>query len=103
MKDFEFNNLVKEHEKLITVKDLENKNDRLLLKGYTSFRDGWEVWLIDEEIKIYMFEKDSIRIMEANNNKDYCPDKRVYPQESDYEFCKLLLQKGINIPFTKFN
>lgn len=30
-------------------------------------------------------------------------NKRVYPEASDYEFCKKLLDIGVYIPFTTFD
>lgn len=31
------------------------------------------------------------------------PDKRLYPERCDFIFCHQLLQRGISLPFTKFN
>lgn len=36
-------------------------------------------------------------------NEYYIPDKRLYPEACDYHFCKLLKDKGVNLPFTSYN
>ena len=86
--------------KLITVGDLVNKEDRVLLYGYTVERNTWVVELIDGEIQVTeKLDNYKSRRVEIRTNHDYIPSKRVYPLESDYEFCKLLLLAGIEIPF----
>jgi len=34
---------------------------------------------------------------------DCVPDKRVYSEACDYEFCKLLINYGVSIPFLSHN
>ena len=45
----------------------------------------------------------NMRQVEVKSNRDYVPDKRLYPEKCDYHFCKLLKEKGIDLPFTTFS
>lgn len=108
---------------IISVDDLINKTDRTLLYGYTCNRDTWHVYLKDGQIvtlvygwsyenessefkyhvKGQMNEKScvySYNIIEIENNIDFIPDKRIYPNACDFEFCKLILDAGGHLPFT---
>lgn len=82
----------------ITVDELKNKKDRVLIYGYTLERQTFIIRLQDGKF-IKTIGGDS-KIIEHNSN--FIPDKRVYPAESDYEFCSLLLSRGVFIPFTTF-
>ena len=46
----------------------------------------------EEEIKL--------NIVEILENKHYVPKKRLYPAKCDYEFCRLLKEHGVYLPFT---
>lgn len=35
--------------------------------------------------------------------EDMVPTKRLYPEMCDFEFCKMLIEKGMTLPFTNFN
>lgn len=78
-------------------------NDRTLLYGYTCDRKTFHVYLKDKEIHTVFYdisyeEKDPnpIKMAEVHvmSNRDYIPDKRLYPEACDYQFCKLLLASG---------
>jgi hypothetical protein len=89
--------------KIITVGDLKNKQDRTLLYGYTCNRDTWHVYLELNEIicVIYEFGKKT-KLVEIISNNDFVPDKRLYPARCDFEFCSILKSLGIVLPFTAF-
>lgn len=89
---------------LITVADLANKNNRVLLYGYTIERHTFKVELLDGDYICTSIEKYGEPEYEINvtKNEDYVPNKRVYPERSDYEFCKLLVERGVYIPWTVF-
>ena len=83
--------------------------DRTLLYGYTCDRKTFHVYLKNRVIYTVVYESgfnDGIqyaKTMERINveaNEDYIPNKRVYPELSDYKFCTLLRMNGVNIPFT---
>ena len=92
---------VSEIDRVIMAKDLIDKTNRTLLYGYTCERDTWHIYLKDCQIisVIYKYRKQPER-MDINSNYHYVPDKRLYPECCDYEFCKLLKEKGISLPFT---
>lgn len=94
---------------LITAEQLTSRIDRTLLYGYTCDRRTFHVYLKDGEIYAIVydmpFEEQTPRALSSicvNSNQDYIPDKRVYPAKSDYEFCSLLISRGVDIPFTFF-
>ena len=39
----------------------------------------------------------------VSSNYDFVPDKRLYPERCDYNFCRLLKEKGIHLPFTTWD
>ncbi|WP_010499997.1 hypothetical protein [Paenibacillus elgii] len=92
---------IEEIKKVIAVDDLTNKTGRTLLYGYTCERETWHVYLKYGEIVkvIYGYDKEPKKF-EVTDNRDFVPDKRLYPERCDYEFCKLLIEKGIGLPFT---
>lgn len=46
---------------------------------------------------------ENLEEIEVKDNFGYVPDKRLYPETCDYEFCKLLKEAGVHLPFTSFN
>lgn len=89
---------------LITINDLINKEDRTLLYGYLCDRSTFHVYIKEEEIFVvrYGYEQKP-KLCEVAYNEYYVPDKRLYPECCDYEFCKLLIERGISLPFTTPN
>ena len=86
-----------------------SKVNRTLLYGYTCERRTFHVYLKDLKIYVVVYDKDftankqtpkNMRQINVTSNRDFVPDKRVYPERSDFFFCKLLRERGIEIPFT---
>jgi hypothetical protein len=96
----------KEHREIIINHEfLRNKTDRTLLYGYTLDRDTWHVYIKNLEIHtvIYGYQQTPKEVV-IKSNQDFVPDKRLYPETCDYEFCAILKRIGIeNLPFTAFN
>jgi hypothetical protein len=90
--------------KVLTIDDLENKSDRTLLYGYTCVRNTWHVYVKDKKIisVIYKF-KGEPEEMTIHDNYQYLPDKRLYPERCDFEFCILLKAREIDLPFTNWS
>lgn len=112
LEELEFVKNTDKIDELISVKDLLNTKDRTLLYGYTCARETFHVYLKNNEIHTVMYNNDysgdykkpkDMRELTIKSNYDYVPDKRLYPEACDYEFCKLLKERGINLPFTTFN
>ena len=86
---------------LITINNLINKLDRTLLYGYTCERDTWHVYIEDNKIyKVIYNSNKEPEEHEVLNDFEYVPDKRLYPECCDYEFCRLLKERGAHLPFT---
>jgi hypothetical protein len=86
--------------------------DRTLLYGYTCERDTFHVYLKNNEIFVVIYDNDysgsipkprNMRRVTVKSNRDYVPDKRLYPERCDYDFCKLLKEKGVHLPFTNWS
>lgn len=91
--------------KVLSVHDFQDKTPRTLLYGYTSNRFTWHVYLEEGTLDIvtlsYRDEKKNVCVIEENT--DFLPDKRLYPEACDYEFCRLLKQQGLSLPFTNWD
>ena len=100
-------NLQPKNASLIKAEDLSDTTDRTLLYGYTCNRDTFHVYIKDAKIHavIYKidFENNAPNFMQeivVKTNDDYVPDKRLYPESCDYEFCEKLKGLGCHLPFT---
>lgn len=90
--------------KMITIDDLVNQNDRTVLYGYNCDSATWHVYIKDKEIRICKYYyKDTPTIVIIDDIYDYVPDKRLYPECCDFEFCSLLRKHNIDLPFTTYN
>lgn len=87
------------------VAPLQNRRDRTLIWGYTTARDSFHVYLQDETIFRIVYGRDWAEAIRGQHflPSRLVPNKRVYPEASDFEFCKLLMSHGVEIPFTTFN
>ena len=102
--EYEILQYIDEDVNLITLFDLQNKEDRILISGYTADRSTFITELINGEIETYILSyiSEKREYVDVEDNRDYVPTKRVYPAQSDYEFCKLLQERGATISFTYF-
>ena len=97
---------------IITAVELEPYiANRTLLYGYTCERKTFHVYLKNNKIYTVVYENDystgkakpkNMRQIVVSSNHDFVPDKRVYPERSDYIFCKLLKEKGIELSFASY-
>lgn len=93
------------YNKSITIDDLNDKSDRTLLYGYDFDRETFHVYIKDREIvsvSYYLDEEPKLTYISFSKD-NYLPVKRIYPEASDYEFCKLLKERGYELPFLPFN
>lgn len=94
--------------------------NKTLMYGYTCERETFHVYIKDEQIYVVVYETDysilyneelssfmrgepkpkNMRQIEVKSNRDYVPNKRLYPERCDYNFCKLLKERGIELPFS---
>ncbi|HUS50109.1 MAG TPA: hypothetical protein VMZ91_08080 [Candidatus Paceibacterota bacterium] len=98
---------------IICPSDLKNQKDRTLVYGYDLERNTFHLYLKDNLFhRIIYNDKISDKIPTTIIDEDYnlenielhgcIPSKRVYPECSDSDFCKILISRGICVPFTKF-
>ena len=94
----------------LTGKDLIDKTPRTLIWGFTCSRNSFHIYLDSDGIIhkvvysypdniIYHFSTEDIGI----KPEDCSPDKRIYPEASDMEFCECLKNLDIHLSFTTFN
>ena len=85
--------------------------DRTLLYGYTYAGDCFHVYLKDRKIHAVVYWTDcpdqkicpaDMREIEITRNQEYIPNRCLYPEYCDYEFCKLLVARGIKLPFVRY-
>lgn len=93
------------YHRTITIDDLKDKSDRTLLYGYDSDRETYHTYIKNEEIITVRYAyNDKPVIAYVPYGKDhYLQLKRIYPEKSDYEFCKLLVERGHKLPFVPFS
>lgn len=95
------------------VSELTDQTDRTLLYGYTLERYTWHVYLKDGAIHVYVyrnsFKGDEVLRYEVCgpevhlNSVNLIPSKRLYPECCDYEFCQILVDKDVHLPFTSWS
>ena len=105
--------LENEKESVLCADDLKpHLKYRTLLYGYTCENETFHVYLKDGKIHAVAYFNDysddtvkpkNMREIKIENNRDFIPDKRVYPEACDYHFCKLLKLRDIHLPFTTWN
>lgn len=98
--------LLEKSDNFITEADLSDKSDRTLILGDTCERETFHVYLKNGEIFNIIYKTMGpngpigLRSVSITVNQEYLPDKRIYPEACDYEFCRLLQRAGCFLPFT---
>lgn len=92
----------------IHVTDLINREPRILVYGYTCERNTF-ILELTQDGKFQRTIKNPYKGIYLSGPPDEfachdrcVPDKRVYPAKSDYEFCKLLKNRGVQVYYTGF-
>ena len=98
---------VTKHPPLFHISDLADQSDRTLLYGWNLDGAGTvHVYVEDRKLNILVYNHDEHILFERCGSElkieDMIPSKRAYPERCDYHFCELLMESGINIPFTTF-
>jgi hypothetical protein len=90
---------------VITVADLQGP-DRTLLYGYDVDRNTWHVFLLDGEIHRVTEDGYGGPTTHLSNESwtivDLIPNKRAYPERTDYQFARFCVEHGEPITFTTF-
>lgn len=89
---------------------LNNQEDRTLLFGYTCDRLTWHVYLKNGVIHKVIYgnsysssEYTPVTEYQVTANEQFVPNKRLYPECCDAEFCRLLRRKNIPMVFTTYD
>ena len=86
---------------------LQGTYDRTLLYGYDCDRRTWHVWQKDGYLHraIYIQSNRHPEVHDQNVELDAAtlvPNKRLYPEACDIEFCTKLRALDIDLPFTTY-
>ena len=93
--------------KCITIDNLTDKTDRTLLFGRTTENKIFHVYVKNCQIHIVTYqpkwkhnqcEAQDVNEIIPNTDEDFIPSHKVYPERSDFEFCKLLKSRNVDIP-----
>ena len=85
---------------------MKNLAERTLLYGYTCDRQTWHVYCANDEsifLSVYGDKGQKFHNVTQDGIPDLgalVPDKRLYPQYCDFEFCQFLQVQGVKLPFT---
>jgi hypothetical protein len=114
----------KANEAIIGIQELEPYTyNRTLLYGYTCERETFHVYVKGRKIYTVVYNTEyainynkelgsftrgepklnGMRQIEVKSNRDFIPNKRLYPERCDYHFCRALKEKGIDLPFTHWS
>lgn len=89
----------------VSISDV-GPHDRTLLYGYSIDRHSWHVYVQGGEIHLCVYASDGWveehTAAETWPARNLIPDKRVYPHATEAGFARLLLSRGVSIPFTTF-
>ncbi|WP_316200986.1 MULTISPECIES: hypothetical protein [unclassified Bradyrhizobium] len=80
---------------------------RTLLYGYNKDRESWHVYQKDGELHLLIYRDDfSPPVFHGHGSElpaeNLVPNKRLYPEACDFEFCLRLRRLGVLMTFTTF-
>lgn len=91
----------------ITIDVLTDQSDRTLLWGYTVDRHSHHVFIKDGELRMVVYGSTSKEPFLMERGSLYAdkiaPNKRMYPEACDLEFCNALRRQSVDLVFTTFN
>lgn len=100
---------------LVRGKDLRDQEARTLIYGYDVDRNSFHVYLsYNGKICAVLYsypdkilstwDEDSAGFPEGvTTNLEWIPNKRVYPECCDYDFCRILQERGVDVPYTTYD
>lgn len=95
----------------LTGADLANRTPRTLLYGYTCDNETVHVYLDETAVLhrvVYHHSGEPVKLVDHQTEDElvlaeYAPNKRLYPEACDLEFCELLHRQGAYLPLGTFN
>lgn len=92
----------------MSAKLLENKTPRTLAYGFTTDRKTFHAYLAEAgNVVRVIYDHDGLLVdikTEADGllMTECVPNKRMYPERCDFEFCQLLMARQVYLPFTMY-
>lgn len=90
------------------AKMLENKTPRTLAYGFTTDRETFHAYLAEDgNVVRVIYDHDGL-LVDVKSEVDglliteCVPNKRMYPERCDFEFCQLLMARQVYLPFTMY-
>lgn len=102
-------NIASEPERAISIEDLADRSERTLVYGYDVDRNTFHLFVRAGEIRRALYRRDGedfelISMASGDFMPRACvPNKRAYPERCDFEFCRLISERRITVPFTSFD
>lgn len=91
----------------VDIAELSSHADRTLLWGYDLDRNSWHVYVQKGKLHLYVYNGEGETVRYASGIslpvEGLTPNKRLYPEACDFEFCKLVRAKGGYLCFTTFD
>jgi hypothetical protein len=95
-------------QELDVVAFMSDISDRTLIYGFTLDRETFHVYIQDKIIHRITYNENSNQPTSSLSGERFLltelvPNKRIYPEASDFKFCTFLQSQDIDLPFTTFN
>lgn len=94
----------------VSVDMLRSDRPRTLMYGYDGEKNTFHLYLDDQKVMHSVYYEPAWPFLllshESGSDLDVqkcMPNKRVYPERCDFEFCEILKRMGALIPFTSFD
>lgn len=90
------------------AKMLENKTPRTLAYGFTTDRETFHAYLAEDgNVVRVIYDHDGLLVdikteVDGLLMTECVPNKRMYPERCDFEFCQLLMARQVYLPFTMY-
>ena len=85
----------------------DDESDRTLLYGYDCDRNTWHLYTYGGQVFLYVYNPNEVSASFTNEFTSYeemVPNKRLYPERCDYEFCRFLItEKNVHLPFLRWD
>jgi hypothetical protein len=109
MTEDEYTELIKDanQEPRVYVSDFDG-HDRTLLYGYTCDRTSFHVYLWEGQIWRVEYHATSLQLLfhavaDSFRAVDLIPDRRVYPEATDFQMAQRLQALGVRVPYKPFD
>lgn len=89
-----------------TIHSSAFREEKTLLYGYNVDRGTFHVYSHGGRIHLLIYITEGVKSYQVHdlwNCEDLIPNKRVYPERSDYKFCREVQNQGVRIPFLNYN